>query len=181
VGSTQTIAWTHDLGAGSTVALDVSRDGGVTWSTIAASVTNAGATSGSYAWVVNGPATTSARVRARSTSGSASDVSDSNFTIAAAFITVTSPKNGLQWTIGNTYAITWNHNLGTASSVRIEISRNGGNNWSLINGSVPSSGASTGTYNWTVTGPTTTSARIRVTWTTNTGVKDASNGGLTIR
>jgi M6 family metalloprotease-like protein len=181
VGSTQTIAWTHNLGTGSTVALDVSRDGGVTWTAIAASVTNTSATSGSYAWIVKGPATTSARVRVRPASGAGSDVNDSNFTIAAAFITVTSPKNGLQWTIGNTYAVTWNHNLGTLSSVKIEISRNNGSTWSVINGSVQSSGASTGSYNWTVSGPGTSTARIRVTWTTNSGVKDASNGSFVIR
>ena len=98
-----------------------------------------------------------------------------------AFITVTSPRNALQWTIGNTYAITWNHNVGTTGTVKIEISRNGGTTWTLINASVQNSGASTGTYNWTATGPATTTARIRVTWNTNTAVKDASNGNFIVR
>ena len=181
VNSTQTIAWTHNLGAGSSVALDVSRDGGASWSVIAASVANTGATSGSYAWVAKGPATASARIRVRSTSGGGSAVNDANFTIAAAFITVTSPRNALQWTIGNTYAVTWNHNVGTTGTVKIEISRNGGTTWTLINASVQNSGASTGTYNWTATGPATTTARIRVTWNTNTAVKDASNGNFIVR
>jgi len=181
VGSTQTIAWTHNLGAGSPVAIDVSRDGGTTWNTIASSVANASATAGSYAWVATSPATTSARVRVRTASGAVSDASDTNFRLAGAFVTITSPTTAVQWTIGTTHAITWNHNLGTASGVKIEISRNGGNTWSVINGAWQNSGAATGSYNWTVSGPSTSLARIRVTWTTNTGVKDRSNSNFTIQ
>ena len=47
--------------------------------------------------------------------------------------------------------------------------------------SVPNSGDAAGTYNWVVTGPNTTKARIRVTWTANTGVNDRSNVNFTIR
>jgi hypothetical protein len=65
--------------------------------------------------------------------------------------------------------------------VKIEISRNGGTTWSLINASAQNSSASTGTYNWMVSGPATTTARVRVTWTTNTGVRDASNGNFVVR
>ena len=180
VASTQTIAWTHNLGAGSAVAIDVSRDGGTTWSTIAPSVANASATTGSYAWVATSPSTSSARIRVRA-GGAVSDASDTNFRLAAAFVTVTSPTTAVQWAIGTTHAITWNHNVGTASAVKIEISRSGGNTWSVINGAWQNSGATTGSYDWTVSGPSTASARIRVTWTTNTAVKDRSNANFTIQ
>jgi PKD repeat protein len=181
VGSTQLIEWTHNLGTGSTVRIDVSRDGGVTWSAIAASVTNAGVASGSYAWVVTGPATASGQIRVSAISGSGSDASDANFTIAAPFITVSAPKSGALWSVGTTYAISWKHNLGTTGAVKIEISRNGGNTWSVLAGSVQNSGNESGSYNWTATAPTTTVARIRVSWTSNAGVFDRSNGNFAIR
>src|SRR5207253_9116042 len=41
VGSTQTIAWTHNLGAGRTVDLDVRSAGTGTWSLVAAAIANA--------------------------------------------------------------------------------------------------------------------------------------------
>ena len=106
---------------------------------------------------------------------------DTNFTVATPFVTVTSPKSAVRWTAGSTHAITWNHNLSTASAVKIEVSRNGGTTWSVISGSVPNSGAKAGSYNWTVSGPSTSTARIRVTWTTNTAVNDRGNGNFTIQ
>src|SRR5207247_11383784 len=97
VGSTQTIAWTHNLGAGSTVDIDVSRDGGATWSPIAASIANASGTAGSYAWVVTSPNTTSARFRVRAAGGAASVTSDSSYKLAAPFWPETATTNGTLW------------------------------------------------------------------------------------
>ena len=100
VGSTQTIAWTHNLGLGSAVIVDVSRDGGTTWSVLASPVTNGSAAAGSYVWVVTNPATAAARIRVRTASGAASDDSDTNFTIAAPpdtskpTVSITSPAGG---------------------------------------------------------------------------------------
>jgi hypothetical protein len=104
-----------------------------------------------------------------------------NFTIAAPFVTVTSPKSGVVWTIGSTNAITWRHNLGTAGAVKIEISRNGGTTWSVMSSSSQNSGASAGSYSWAVSGPATTTGRLRVTWTSNTAVADRNNGSFTIQ
>ena len=47
--------------------------------------------------------------------------------------------------------------------------------------SVPSSGDTTGSYTWTVTGPHTSQARIRVVWTANTSVNDRSDTNFAIR
>ncbi len=61
-----------------------SRDNGNsgTWSTIATNVSNSGNTSGTFSWIVSGPATSTARIRITSVSnGAATDVSNVNFRI----------------------------------------------------------------------------------------------------
>jgi len=82
IGNTQTIRFTHNLGVGQSVKLELSRDGGTTWEHPIAVVTTTSATSGSYAWVVAGPATTLARIRASSAADpDVFDISDVNFSI----------------------------------------------------------------------------------------------------
>src|SRR5262249_3375392 len=81
IGSTFPITFTHNLGVGQLVNLDVSRNGGVTWSPIT-TVTTTSDTVGTYPWVLTGPATTQARVRASWASNTAvTDSSDVNFTL----------------------------------------------------------------------------------------------------
>jgi hypothetical protein len=81
VGSTRTISWTHNLDPGATFSLSISRDGGKTWAPITASAPG-GAGSGSYAWVVTGPHTHSARIRVQwNGTPTALDQSNVNFTI----------------------------------------------------------------------------------------------------
>jgi hypothetical protein len=174
MGSTEAITWTSNLAPTATVSLEVSRDGGSTWSTIATSLPNAG----SYPWVVAGPATTTARIRVRwSANPSTLDVSDSNFTIAAPLVTVTSPNTSVRWSPGSTKTITWTSNLGPQATVKLEVSRNSGSTWSTIATNVANAGA----YNWIVTGPNTNKARVRVTWSANTSVRDASDMDFSIR
>jgi hypothetical protein len=182
VGSTQTIAWTHNLGAGSTVRIEVSRDGGATWSVIAPSVPNTAATTGAFNWVVTGPPSGAARIRVTFvTNPAANDVSDGTFIIAPPFVIVASPSTRERWFIGTVQTIAWRHNLGTGGSVKLELSRDGGTTWSVIAASVPNNAASTGTFPWTVTGPPTWRARVRVTWTANPAVNDRSDQNFWIR
>ena len=75
VGTQQTITWAHGLGAAATFDLDVSRDGGP-WKRIATGVPAASATTGSYAWTVTPVATSDARIRVTSGTGT-SALSDS--------------------------------------------------------------------------------------------------------
>lgn len=82
IGSTRTVTWTHTLGTGSAVRLEVSRDNGATWTVLSASVPNATATGGSFAWTVNGPATTAGRIRVTWTASAAvTDQSNNAFRI----------------------------------------------------------------------------------------------------
>jgi ELWxxDGT repeat protein len=178
VGSSRTISWTSNLGPSATVAIYVSRDDGSTWSTLASSAPN----TGSFAWVVAGPTTNSARVWVRWTaSPSVWDRSNVNFTIASPAVAMMAPNTNITWSIGSTHTISWSHNLGTGAVMRIDVSRNGGNTWATVASAVPSSNDTTGSYIWTVTGPGTAQARIRVVWTPNTAVTDRSDTNFTIR
>lgn len=177
-GTPRTIQWTHNLGAGSSVRLELSRNGGATWEVIAASVKNATTQNGSYIWTVNGPTTTAALVRISWLDGPASDVGDSTFTIAAPSLTVTSPNTAAIWAAGTTHTITTSHNLGAGQSVAFDVSRDGGSTWSSVGAATTTT--TSASLSWAVTGPPTNQARIRATWTANPGVFDISDVNFTI-
>jgi hypothetical protein len=180
VGTTQTIRWTDNLGSGATVRLEISRDGGTTWSLITSSVANSSSTSGSFNWTVSGPATTTARIRATWTvNGAVTDASDVNFTIANPTITVNSPNGGGTWTVGTTVSVTWSSNLPSSENVRIELSTNGGASYSTV---LRSSSSNDGSQSFKVQSAwRTTQARVRVSWLANTSVNDTSDANFTIR
>ena len=79
IGSTQTLMWTSD-GVSGNVKIELSRDGGGIWTTVADSTPVAG----NQTWNVTGPATTQARIRVSSISGNRdSGTSANNFTISS--------------------------------------------------------------------------------------------------
>jgi hypothetical protein len=179
IGSTRTITWTHNLGA---VNFDItlSTDGGVTYPTTIATAVPGGATSGSYVWIVSGPATGTARVRVSASADPAlRGQSAVNFTMAAPVLTLSAPNTAVNWAIGTTRAVTWNHNLGAGETVAIEKSLDGGATWTAIAASAPN-GNTSGTFNWPVVGPPSTTARMRVSWTANGAVADQSAVNFTI-
>lgn len=90
-------------------------------------------------------------------------------------IIVTTPNGGEHWVIGNVYQIQWvSQNL--AGNVDILISRDGGSTWSALFTNI----ANDGSEPWTVTGPPTTTAKIRIRSSTNPSVYDDSDGFFTI-
>jgi subtilisin family serine protease len=94
------------------------------------------------------------------------------------FITVTSPNTAVNWGVGSSQRITWAHNLGSTTKVKVEISRNDGATYSVLKSSVQNS-TSSGGFKWTVTGPTSTAVRIRVS-STDGQVSDVSDVSFTI-
>jgi hypothetical protein len=170
IGTTQKITWTTNLPGSDTVRVEVSRDGGSTYAALAAAAPD----NGTFSWTVAAPATASAIVRVTS-NGTGASTASGKFVLAAGKITVTSPNTSVSWPVGSVHAITWTHNAGTGAQFKIEISRNGGSTWSLIAAAAPGTGATTGSYSWTVTSPRTNAARIRVTWTANTAASDTSD------
>jgi len=179
-GTSHAITWTHNLPAGATVTLDVSRNSGTTWTTIASNVANATSSTGTFNWLVTGPSTGQGRIRVRqSTSGSVSDMSDVDFSIVNPAVTVTSPNGSGALHIGAVWNITFTDNLGTGAQLKIDVSRDGGATWSSIT-TLTTTSATSGSYAWTVSGPPTARARIRVSWTDNTAVFDQSDVNFTI-
>ena len=172
IGSTQSIRWTSTGFAGN-VKIQVSRDGGATWSLIVSSTANDGV----HPWKVTGPATTQARIRVTSlTDPTVGDVSNASFTIGGGALTMLAPDGGQVWPIGSTQSIKWT-STGFAGNVKIQVSRDGGTTWSLI----VSSTANDGVHPWKVKGPATTQATIRVTSLTDPTVGDVSNADFAIQ
>ncbi|MCP4215586.1 MAG: hypothetical protein GY765_13110, partial [bacterium] len=75
----------------------------------------------------------------------------------------TSPAAGANWDVGSTQTITWT-SAGTIANVKIELSRDGGTAWETLNDSVTNSGS----YDWTVNAPASTTAMVRVSHTEST-------------
>ena len=166
IGTLQAITWTSNLLPSATVKVQLSRNGGSTYTTLASSAPNTGA----YAWTATGAASTTAIVKLSANGFTATAVSGT-FSIVAASVTVTSPNTAVTWTVGTTHAITWTHNVGAGAQFTIEVSRAGV--WSTV-ASAATAGATSGSYDWTVVGPKTTNAKVRVTWNGGTA-KDTSD------
>jgi hypothetical protein len=85
IGTTRTISWTSDALSG-TVTIELSRNGGTTYETIATGTAN----DGTENWVVTGPATSNAKVRLTSVENPlVSDVSNSPLSLTAGFFFLT--------------------------------------------------------------------------------------------
>jgi hypothetical protein len=158
------------------VKIELSRDGGSTFETLSASTPN----DGFQSWTVTGPATTNALVRVSDVAAPAtSDSSDSVFTISQppppASITVTVPNGGETWPIGTSQTITWTSS-GVSGNVKIELSRDGGATFQTLLADTLNDGS----QNWTVTGPTTAQARVKISSVSNPTVNDQSDANFTI-
>src|SRR2546426_10105528 len=94
---------------------------------------------------------------------------------ASPTITVSSPKGGETWTVNANKTIQWSY-TGVISAVRIDLSRDGGATWQTLFSSTPNDKSQP----WTVTGPSTTQARVRVCHVSMT-VCGASKTNFTIQ
>jgi hypothetical protein len=90
-------------------------------------------------------------------------------------ITVLSPNGGENWRHGQTKTIQWTAS-GAVGNVRIDLARDGTNYTETIAADTVNDGV----HRWPVTGPATTTAKIRVC-TVDLGVCDATNGVFRIR
>jgi hypothetical protein len=181
-GSTRTVTWTHTLGAAQAFDVDFSPDNGVTWVSMASGVPAATSTTGTYTGAMPATVTAQALVRVSPTGVPVNgDTSNVVFSLVAPAVTVTAPNTNVNWGIGSSKNVTWSHNLGTLESVQIEVSRDGGSTWSVVTASQQNTASTSGTFSWTVTGPATTSARIRVTWTRSSAVQDISDANFRIQ
>jgi hypothetical protein len=90
---------------------------------------------------------------------------------------VTSPSGGETWLVGDTASISWTSTNLSEENLKIELNRSyPGPTWETIVDST----ANDASYAWTVSGPPTTTARIRITGVTHTTVGDTSDGDFAI-
>ncbi len=169
------IIWTHAGVAGSTVLIELLRDGSAC-DTIAASAAN----SGNLPWTAArcGTDSTGYRVRITDPTAGVSDVSDTTFSISPhpSSLTVTYPNGGETWDEGTSYAITWTHAGSAGDSVRIELLRSG-----TVCDTIASHAANSGSYPWSAAlcGTDSSGYTVRVTDLT-TAASDVSNAPFII-
>ncbi len=164
IGTAVPIAWVHSRPAGTAFRIDVSRDAGKTWTTIAARIIPRG-TSGLYAWTVTGPATTHGRFRVTSLDAeSGSDANNSSVVIGAPWMKLQQPRAGDKWGIGADRRVTWSHNLGVGERAHVDLSRDDGHTWTRLASDVRLTGTRSSQFPTIATGPETMTARVRVSW-----------------
>jgi hypothetical protein len=166
IGSMQRVAWSHNLGSNSYVKIELSRNGGATYTETLGVVPNASSTSGSFAWRVTGPATSGAqaRIRVSAVSMPAADYSNANFTIAPPFIAVTAPAASANWGFGTKQRQQWTTNLGELDRVDVQLSVAGASGpFTTLSGGANLKASAKG-VNITVPATATLAARVRIVW-----------------
>jgi hypothetical protein len=114
--------------------------------------------------------------------GSGSGVFGQRFDFGADAIKVVSPNTNVKWRIGSQKEIRWTHNLGINATFRIKLDRNGDGDYeAVIAAAAPASGGDTGSFAWTVTGPPSGTARVRVSWIDDPAVSDSSDTPFRIK
>lgn len=164
--SLETIRWNSGNFSGP-VKIELSRDNGSTLQVLFSSAEN----DGEQTWRVSGVETATGRIRISSLNvASVSDMSDANFSISQASLTVTAPNGNEVWPIGSTQTIRW-ISSNVPGNVKIELTRNGGFSYEVIYPSIPN----VGLKEWSVTSPATTHALVRVSSVQSPSVSDESN------
>ena len=157
------VSWTaSDNGALGSFDLMVSGDGGASFAP-ALGCTGLPSTATSCTWTSPGPVTADGRLRlvAHDAVGNTS-AAEAPLTVSAPTLAVTAPGAGAAWAIGSIQAMTFAHNVGPSATFRIELSRDGGSSFEVLATSVPATDEVSGSFDWVVTGPPTTSTVVRV-------------------
>jgi surfactin synthase thioesterase subunit len=103
------------------------------------------------------------------------DFTDSNFTIVANQITVTSPNGGENWLASEEQIITWSDNL--TGSVELQLFKN-----DVFHSSIVTSTPSDGEYTWNIaaTTPSASDYKVKIISVEDGGISDLSDSNFTI-
>jgi photosystem II stability/assembly factor-like uncharacterized protein len=159
VGSPQQIQWTSANFSGN-VRIEFSNDGGASWGTLIASTAN----NGIFGWTVMDTVFSQCRIRvADASDGEPFDISNGNFkTFIPPRITLMTPNGGESWSIGSIQPIVWTSHAHDGG-VRLQVSRDGGGTWQDLPGAgTADPTANDSSFTWTVSGPVSAQARIRI-------------------
>ncbi len=171
-GNAASIQW-KSTGFKGNVSIELSRDGGLTFSQLVASTENDGAET----VTLSGPDSRRGRIRVSSLNEpDVFDTSNASFSILAPSIEVTAPRGGTTLLIGRSTAVEWKSvSIDPADTVTIDLSRDGGKTFTLLVAGTPNDGSQT----VSISGPTSANTVVRVTWDRNASVKGLS-GAFTI-
>jgi hypothetical protein len=176
VGTNQNITWGH-TGTFSNVKLEYSTNG-FTNETQTFSITTATPNDGSFTWPIPDAIGTALKVRASdATDATVVDTSDANFTVKGS-LALTSPNGSDVWKVGESRNVTWNR-VGSIANVKLEYSTNGGSTYP--NTISASTGASSGTYSWTIPDAIGSQLRVRVSDVSDSSVNDTSDANFQIK
>jgi hypothetical protein len=171
VGQAYNITWTS-VGVSGNVNITINRTyPGVTWESLFSGTANDGA----QLWTTTSPISSTARIRVVSANTpTIGDTSNANLSILMPTVSLLSPNGGELWPQNSIQTISWNSTgLGAA---KVELNRSyPGVTWEILD-------ASNGNneLGWDVTGPPTTTARIRVSGVALPSVGDTSSANFTI-
>ncbi|MDD3685409.1 MAG: FlgD immunoglobulin-like domain containing protein [Bacteroidales bacterium] len=173
-GNGISISWTSQYVESPYVAIDYSIDNGNNWISIVTVTEN----DGSYPWTIPTVLSSQCLVRVSEYNNPAVfDTSNTTFTIAAPFVTVTSPNGGEVFGGCDSHTITYIKG-GIGSYVKLEYSTDNGSTWNIITSSTSASGS----YTWNpVADNPSTQCLIRVSDASNSSVNDLSNAVFTIQ
>ena len=118
IGSRQSIAWSSGIGEAAALRLELSRDGGASWSTLAPRLAYAQ----DFLWTVTGPSTTKGLVRLTWLHGPLSDTNDSMFVIEEPSLELSAPSAAAEWTCGAAVKVKWTTNLGLRDRLIVRLS-----------------------------------------------------------
>jgi hypothetical protein len=180
VGTNQTITWTSS-GVIGAVRIELSRDGGLTWTSIIPTTPN----DESQAWLVTGPATTHARIKVASVSNPAIfDISNADFTITIPpTSTITSPAQGACLNSLTQITGTANDSASGVQKVEVSIKRNSdnqywnGSSWVADQTWLLAQGTTSWSYSWTPDGDGSYTIQSRAT--DNSNNQEAPGAGNT--
>ena len=160
LGTTQRLAWTYE-GDAPQLQIEISRDGGALWDSLAVVPKRSGGSQNFY-WTVTGPATTNARLRVTAIGEeTATDVNDANIRIAPATIEFVLPYRKSVVRLGTEFRVFWKHNLGARVPVAVDVSADGGTSWRTLAES-KTKGSTTSSFRWVVDLLPTNRAQLRV-------------------
>jgi hypothetical protein len=172
VGSTQALQWSSQFVPGN-VRIELSRDGGLTYPEVLFADT---ANDGTEAWAVTGPQSVTARIRVVSINDTTlKSTSAANFSILQPAIALITPAGGEDWQVDSVRTFQWSSQV-VSGDVSIELSRDAGATYAMV---LPVT-ANDGQEDWTVTGPLTTHARVRVRSLEDSTVLAVSAGDFVI-
>ena len=178
MGDPQDITWTSQGMDAESLRIELKRSfpAGI-WEPLVIRAPN----TGSFTWNVAGTASNTARIRILGTQHTTViDTSDAGFVLTAGGVnptlTVVAPDGGENWAVSSVQEIRW-ASASMAENVKIELNRNYPNGlWELL----VASAVNDGVHPWTVTGPTTSAARVRISGTVSVDVVDSSIANFTI-